>query len=285
MNDFNLNEYQKYRQKKKKSAKRNHNLMVFAVIFSIILIVSSLTAILLVGGFFKRNEAPATGAPTTLPPESILPATSTETAKKTDDGIITVFIDAGRGCLASNGVFDSGVGTGSAYYELTGGKTESMLNLELALRLRSVLEGAGYRVIMMREAELSYGISLDHRVSVANKSTADVFVSIHASSGSPNDRGTRILYFDGREDGDKCLDLARSMAFYIDRGNGTLSYEKAKVETQKLAVCEKTTMPAIQIHTLYLTNEQDARMAMSETWQQNFTNAIASGIINQFPLN
>ena len=280
MNDFNINpQYKEYRRKKKRKAAILHNLKVFAVFASIILIIGSIFAVLFVSGAFSKDPPPET------PVQSILPPTeATPSPLPTDDGRLTVFIDAGRGCLALNGEADRGIGVGSAYYEISNGKYESDLNLELALKLKNSLIKEGYKVIMLRETELNYGISLEHRVTIANKSEVDLFISIHASSGKPNDRGAKILYSQKNPAADKSLALATSIAGEIDVTLGELSAENTLVENSNLEVCEKAEMPSIQINTLFLTNSQDSYMAISEDWQNGFIGAVIKGIKDQFPI-
>lgn len=57
------------------------------------------------------------------------------------------------------------------------GLNEKDLALDVALRLRRLLEGEGFEVIMTRDSDVY--IPLDRRPRIANRSRADLFVSIH----------------------------------------------------------------------------------------------------------
>ena len=75
------------------------------------------------------------------------------------------------------------------------GLTEGELNLRVALRLRSLLERAGMRVVMTRTKTAGTSIGNVARARIANRSGADLFLRIHADG--PTDRsvrGTHTLY-------------------------------------------------------------------------------------------
>lgn len=74
-------------------------------------------------------------------------------------------------------VLDPGHG-GSSPGTAAGGLTEKALALDIAYRLRNLLDDR-FRVAMTREADMN--VALDHRTLVANRAGADVFVSIHVN--------------------------------------------------------------------------------------------------------
>lgn len=74
-------------------------------------------------------------------------------------------------------VLDPGHG-GSAPGTAAGGLTEKALALDIAYRLRNLLDDR-YRVAMTREADMN--VALDRRTLIANRAGADVFVSIHVN--------------------------------------------------------------------------------------------------------
>jgi N-acetylmuramoyl-L-alanine amidase len=75
------------------------------------------------------------------------------------------------------------------------GLSEAELNLRVALRVRSLLEHAGVRVVMTRTATSGKGIGNIARARIANDAHAALFLRIHAD-GSPDasTRGTHTLY-------------------------------------------------------------------------------------------
>ena len=113
-------------------------------------------------------------------------------------GAIVVALDAGHGGSDPGAVRD--------------GFTEASANLDITLRLRAMLQGAGVKVVTTRTADtrvnrsnvdltadgkVGYSDELASRVEVANKARADVFLCIHNnSSTSSSARGTETFYID-----------------------------------------------------------------------------------------
>jgi N-acetylmuramoyl-L-alanine amidase len=75
------------------------------------------------------------------------------------------------------------------------GLTEAELNLRVALRLRTLLERAGVRVVMTRTETVGTSIGNVARARIANRAGAALFLRIHADgSTDPSARGTHTLY-------------------------------------------------------------------------------------------
>jgi N-acetylmuramoyl-L-alanine amidase len=78
------------------------------------------------------------------------------------------------------------------------GTTEKANTLDVSLRLKKLLEGAGYTVVMTRDTDVDMPKAL--RSEIANRANADVFVSIHFNSLFPNTKttGAEIMLFPPR---------------------------------------------------------------------------------------
>ena len=75
------------------------------------------------------------------------------------------------------------------------GLTEAEVNLRVSLRLRSLLERAGVRVVMTRTQTAGTSIGNAARARIANESHAALFLRIHADgSTDPRARGTHTLH-------------------------------------------------------------------------------------------
>jgi N-acetylmuramoyl-L-alanine amidase len=67
---------------------------------------------------------------------------------------------------------------------------EKTYTLDVALSLRPMLEQAGYKVMMMRESDVT--IPKEIRAAIANKWSPDLYVSIHFNSLYPNTKTTGV---------------------------------------------------------------------------------------------
>ena len=126
----------------------------------------------------------------------------------------TVAVDPGHG----------GAEVGAVFAEGGQSLVEKDVNLSIALRLKVLLENAGYRVVLTRDSDRSANDppmditgdgrvnsrdDLQARVDIANESRADVFISLHNNgSNSPDESGTEVWYCKERTFGDKNFVLA-----------------------------------------------------------------------------
>ena len=84
---------------------------------------------------------------------------------------------------------------GGGTHGVVSGLTEAELNLRVALRLRTLLERAGVRVVMTRTETVGTSIGNVARARIANRAGAALFLRIHADgSTDPSARGTHTLY-------------------------------------------------------------------------------------------
>ena len=104
-----------------------------------------------------------------------------------------IVIDAGHGGIQTGTVADSGA-------------SEKEITLDLALRLRRLLQDAGYEVLLTRESDVT--MSLEQRVAFANSRRADIFVSIHVNWISRRDVRPVETYHVGPTDDPAVLKLA-----------------------------------------------------------------------------
>jgi N-acetylmuramoyl-L-alanine amidase len=75
------------------------------------------------------------------------------------------------------------------------GTMEKTYTLDVAMRLRRLLEAAGYKVVLSRDSD--YDVPKPQRAEIANQAGADLFVSIHFNSLYPNTKttGAEVLVF------------------------------------------------------------------------------------------
>lgn len=85
---------------------------------------------------------------------------------------------------------------------------EKDLNLDVAFRLRDLLENLGYMTILTRETDLY--VSLSERTNLSRNSGADLFVSVH-TNGSTNSsaKGIETYYAPQSSEGKKLAESVR----------------------------------------------------------------------------
>ena len=113
-----------------------------------------------------------------------------------------VVVDPGHDLWANSDT--EPIGPGSAVRKIKdGGGTsgvvsslrEAELNLRVGLRLRTLLERAGVRVVMTRTTTASTSMGNVARARIANRANAALFLRIHADgSTDPSARGTHALH-------------------------------------------------------------------------------------------
>jgi len=106
-----------------------------------------------------------------------------------------VIIDPGHGGKQHGATSDSGV-------------SEKEITLDIALRLRRLMEKSPFEVLMTRQSDQT--LLLGKRVAFANENRADVFVSIHVNWMEPREIRPLETYYVGPSEDPAILELATS---------------------------------------------------------------------------
>ena len=193
------------------------------------------------------------------------------------------------------------------------GTEEKTITLAVAQRLRAMIETRlGIRVILTRGDDRN--VSLDERAAVANNSKADLFLSLHMNaSPAASVAGAAVLSLrldregeDARRDAAseavalpvlggalRTIDLIQwdlAQARHVD-GSAVLAEMleaqlRARVAMSRqprqrapLRVLAGVDMPAVLVEMGYLTNPEQAQLAISETFQTSVTQAIYDAVV------
>jgi N-acetylmuramoyl-L-alanine amidase len=218
----------------------------------------------------------------------------------------TVTLDAGHG--------GTEIGTSHSYPDGTV-LPEKDLNLRVMLRVRDLLQQAGFRVNVTRTSDsqvnadkndltgdgrVSLQDDLQARVDIANAAGADVFVSVHFNGiADPNRKGTFVFWDPDRpfaerskalaELVDQALVKAMKDAGYTPVDNGAtrdtavLGGGHYYLLSPKTNIVERPSqMPAIIGEGLFLTNEDDANAVRKEAIVEAIAKGYLEGIKNYF---
>jgi N-acetylmuramoyl-L-alanine amidase len=170
--------------------------------------------------------------------------------------------------------------------------------LDVARKLRPILQAKGLRVIMTREGD--YFVPLEVRAKIANAARNSIFVSIHfnATNDDPNATGFEIFSFTPRgapstSDGvvsanavtmqpGSSVDaqsMALSACIYHSLLGHLPEYDRG-IKRARFAVLRLTKVPAVLIEGGFLTESGESKLISNKDWRTKLAGAIGMGIEN-----
>jgi N-acetylmuramoyl-L-alanine amidase len=169
-----------------------------------------------------------------------------------------VVIDAGHG----------GRDGGSKWY----GVTEKNLTLDLAKRIKAILDAKGIPTTLTRSTDVF--VELVDRAGVANKSAGSLFVSVHFNAHRDRSiKGIETFYYPGSADG-------RVLATYIQSELGRrIKTRNRGVKPARLKVLEKTKGTAVLVECGFISNRWECQRCASTWFRQILAEEIAQGIV------
>ena len=183
-----------------------------------------------------------------------------------------ILVDAGHG-----GVDSGMVGIGEL--------KEKGINLEIAIKLKEILEKKGFTVVMTREEDKGLyedgtknmkAQDLQNRIELIRKYTPVISVSIHQNSYSdPAVKGPQVFYYEDSESG-KALALAIQELM-----NQELSIARPRVAKGNRTYYLLKRSPGVIniVECGFLTNPEEAALLQTEAYQAKVAGAVADGII------
>ena len=173
----------------------------------------------------------------------------------------TVVIDAGHGGYDRGGVPGQRI-------------TEKDKTLDVAQRLRRILQTNGYRVVMTRDQDVF--VPLGTRVAIANSYRNATFVSIHFNcSTRAGANGIETYYYRADSAG-----LAASIHRNVVAGAPT---ENRGIRRRGFFVLRRTAVPSVLVECGFLTNPTEGGLAQTASYRQKLAEQIARGIRRQPP--
>lgn len=146
------------------------------------------------------------------------------------------------------------------------------MNLDVALRLKPILEKAGYKVVMTRSTDVF--VPLGARVAIANSYPNAIFLCVHFNSASRSGASGIETYFYSTES----APLAASIHSAVVGGAPS---ENRGVRRRGYFVLRRTTIPAVLVECGFLTNPTEAQFAQTTAYRQKLAVEIARGISNR----
>jgi N-acetylmuramoyl-L-alanine amidase len=168
--------------------------------------------------------------------------------------------------------------------------------LDVARKLRPLLQAKGLRVIMTREGD--YFVPLEVRAQIANAARDSIFVSIHfnATNDDPNATGFEIFSFTPRgapSTSDSAVgpsalstqpggavdaqSMALSACIYHSLLGHLPEYDRG-IKRARFAVLRLTKVPAVLIEGGFLTEKGECKLIAQKEWRARLAHAISVGI-------
>ncbi len=169
---------------------------------------------------------------------------------------VTVVIDAGHGGHDRGGIPGQRV-------------AEKAMTLDVAQRLRNVLETSGYHVVMTRDSDVF--VPLGTRVAIANSYRNAIFVCVHFNATNRMGASGIETYFYSRDS----LPLASAIHHFVVRGAPSAN---RGVRRRGYYVLRKTNIPAVLVECGFLTNPTEAAYAQTASYRQKLAEEIAAGV-------
>lgn len=183
---------------------------------------------------------------------------------------IKVIVDAGHGgtdmgAMASNGT------------------DEKSISLKIAQKMKSVSKDYPIEVILTRESDELAGKttdvheSLKYRATLASKTHADLFISIHVNADlqNPSSNGFDV-YVSNETTNAKSILLGTLISESLGK-EYPVSNELKK--SDRVLVLNENTVPAVLVECGYLTNSKDQAMISDEQNQKKIARDLLAGIL------
>src|SRR6476659_438852 len=194
----------------------------------------------------------------------------------------TVVLDAGHGGHDKGQVSRNGA--------------EKDFALDVARKLRTILQAKGLKVIMTREGD--YFVPLEVRAKIANSASNSIFVSIHfnGSGDDPNATGFEIFSFTPRGAPSTSDTNVNARSFNMQPGSsvdaqsvalsaciyhsllGHLPEYDRGIKRARFAVLRLTKVPAVLIEGGFLTERGESKLISNKDWRARLAHAIGVGI-------
>src|SRR6266702_458705 len=168
--------------------------------------------------------------------------------------------------------------------------------LDVARKLRPLLQAKGFRVIMTREGD--YFVPLEVRARVANAARNSIFVSIHfnATNDDPNATGFEIFSFTPRGAPSTSDDWLTPTALSMQAGSevdaqsmalsaciyhsllGHIPEFDRGIKRARFAGLRLTRVPAVLVEGGFLTERGESKLIATKEWRARLAHAIGVGI-------
>lgn len=177
-------------------------------------------------------------------------------------------------------VIDAGHG-GWAPGAIKQGIKEKDIDLAILLELRKIFEESDENIGVYYTRTDDSNPTFDQRVQLANKSDADLFISIHNNSTRSgrmsNTSGTQVMYAESSEDSRRLAQICLEKVT-----EGLESRNKGLVEGESIYIIRTSEVPVALIEVGFMTNQEELELLRTESYQRRAAQSIYSAIQQAF---
>lgn len=164
------------------------------------------------------------------------------------------------------------------------GEKEKELNLDIAKKLKKILEEKGYRIVLTRDSDKGLYHKTAHnkkvedmkkRCEIINKEKPVFTISIHQNS-YPQEyvKGAQVFYYGESQEGKELAEvLQKSLVAELDKEN-----HRAAKSNESYYLLKKTESPTVIVECGFLSNRTEAELLSDSEYQQKVAVAISKGI-------
>jgi N-acetylmuramoyl-L-alanine amidase len=173
------------------------------------------------------------------------------------------------------------------------GWPEAKFTLDVAHRLRTLLEDQGATVQLTQDDDRPYGPCVDERARIGNGAKADAAISIHADGSGAGNRGFHVILPGPVHDGEAdtraivgpSAELGRRIAgnFVRVTGSAPSNYVgggTGLVTRTDLGGLNLSTVPKVFIECGNMRDSKDAALLTSGAWRQKAAQGMSEGIVS-----
>jgi N-acetylmuramoyl-L-alanine amidase len=161
------------------------------------------------------------------------------------------------------------------------GTQEKQITLEVALKLGTILEKQGYKIIYTRKTDKiqwsGQKQELLERATISNNANADLFISIHTNASKlSNISGIETYYNKVSSKGKKAAQLVQAEVVK------QVKLRNRGIKTEDYSVLRNVTAPSVLIELAYISTPSDEDILKNSQYQAKFAQGIANGINKYF---
>lgn len=190
-------------------------------------------------------------------------------------GIVRLVSGGSNGISARGDTFVIAIDAGHGGEDIgrsNGETVEKNVTFDICSKLKTMLEGQGYQVVLIREDDTR--ISKEERVQKAGDAQADLLVSIHGGYSEDTSASGAISYYN--KDNKQSKYLAEKIQEALIKESGAL--DGGTLEGS-FDIISNTEAPAVLVEAGYISNADEALNLADDNYQNDIAKGIAKGII------